>query len=344
MRNLESLPRAYLNKHGVAKCAEVVGKDARIVERWKVGNMPPLIDLQKLIEFDPSMWSAPPAPVGEDDPIGDQRAEGTPLVAIAPLAPEPTPYEWPTGTKIAILMPTNRAFVPGVLKAFAAIYERDKMQLLHPGTDMPLLRARNILAAEFLASGCEWALSWDDDTIPPHGDVEYHRALAEDPMFPEPYIKLHPIGRLLQQKKTLIGGVYFSRKKGGRAQFHGAFASKPVDEAEHRGPRNLVTEEQWVGMGFTLIKREVFTDIMRTQPELQIKDQTLARQLGYSWRFFNPLSITGADSEHSEDVAFCTRAARAGHKTFVDHAISCIHVGPKGHGFRNTAKAVQPLL
>ena len=52
---------------------------------------------------------------------------------------EPTPYEWPVGTKIAILMPTNRGIQPAVLRAFAALYERDKMQFLHPGTEMALL-------------------------------------------------------------------------------------------------------------------------------------------------------------------------------------------------------------
>lgn len=258
-------------------------------------------------------------------------------LADTPQAPEPTPYEWPSGSKIAILMPTNRAFVPGILKSFAAIYERDKMQLLHPGTDMPLLRARNILAADFLASGCEWALPWDDDVVPPHGDVAFHRALSENPNFPEKYIKLHPIGRLLQAKKTIVSAVYFSRRKGGRAQFESAFVNKAADDVEHRGPRNAVTRDGWAGLGFCLIHRSVFLDIQKTQPELQIRNPERVRQLGYSWRFFNPLSVTGDDSEHSEDCAFFTRAARAGHVTWVDHAVSCIHVGSKGYSFANTA-------
>ncbi len=259
-------------------------------------------------------------------------------------APEPTKYEWPTGSKIAILMPTNRGFHPGILKAFAAIYDRDKMQLLHPGTDMALLRARNILANDFLASGAEYALPWDDDVIPPHGDVGYHREISDNPNFPEAYIKLHPIGRLLQAKKTLVSAVYFSRRRGGRAQFESAFANRAADEVEHRGPRNAVTKDGWCGLGFCLIHRSVFLDIQRTQPELEIKDSVRARQLGYKWRFFNPLSVTGDDSENSEDAAFCARAARAGHHCYIDHAVSCVHVGPKGFSFQNTARAAVPIL
>ena len=278
---------------------------------------------------------APPAVVTEGP---DEH----PMRFGAPV-PDPTPYEWPTGSKIAILMPTNRGFHPGILKAFAAIYDRDKMQLLHPGTDMALLRARNILANDFLASGCEWALHWDDDVVPPHGDVAFHRAISENPNFPEAFIKLHPIGRLLQAKKTLVSAVYFSRRKGGRAQFESAFANRAADEVEHRGPRNIVTKDGWCGLGFCLIHRNVFLDIQRTQPELEIKDAVRARQLSYKWRFFNPLSVTGDDSENSEDAAFCTRAAKAGHATWIDHAVSCVHVGAKGYSFRNTASANIPL-
>lgn len=353
MTDLTKLHELYLAKYPVEKVAEVIGKSPHIVERWKAGNVPALADVQKLVVFDPSVlpWTSAPAPEVAWDEAA--TAATTYAVSVAPelasapvVNPGPTPYEWPRGQKIAILMPTNRGFHPGILKAFAAIFDSHKMQFPHPGTMMSgvITRNRNQLASEFLASDCEWALNWDDDTIPPFGDVQYHRAICENHNFPETYIKLHPIGRLLQAKKTLVGAVYFSRRKGGRAQFESAFINRAADEVEHRGPRNAVTKDGWCGLGFALVHRSVFTDIQKTQPELEIKNPALIRQLGYNWRFFNALSVTGEDSEHSEDAAFCARAAKAGHVCYVDHAISCAHIGDHGYSFANTGNRAIPLI
>lgn len=370
MINLSEIAGAYLAKYPVEKIAEVIGKEARLVERWKkIDTFPALIDLIRLQEFDPSVLGAddsdpigqtkeeiiaewqsvhggPPAAIQLPPSEEDVRAyvENHPELAVSSPA-EVTPYEWPQGDKVAILMPSNRDPDWGILKAFAAIFERDKMQLLHPGEPMSaiLYRDRNQLAADFLASGCPWAVNWDDDTVPPHGDVEYLRHLSGNPAYPESYARLNPIGRLLQAKKTLVGATYFSRRRGGRAQYAGAFASTLANDVVHNGPRNLVEKQAWVGMGFTLIHRSVFTDIIRTQPQIEIKDPATIKQVGYKYRFFNSLSIDGPDSENSEDVAFCTRALRAGHQPHVDHAVSCVHVGRHGFSYHNTRRPSIPL-
>lgn len=375
MINLSEISGAYLAKYPVEKIAEVIGKEARLVERWKkIDTFPALVDLIRLQEFDPSVLGA-----DDSDPIGQTKEEviaeyleqhpteqigafgverdtiiaeylaspafADQVAALTPTESEPTPYEWPQGDKVAILMPSNRDPDWGILKAFAAIFERDKMQLLHPGEPMSaiLYRDRNQLAADFLASGCPWAVNWDDDTVPPHGDVEYLRHLSGNPAYPESYARLNPIGRLLQAKKTLVGATYFSRRRGGRAQYAGAFASTLANDVVHNGPRNLVEKQSWVGMGFTLIHRSVFTDIIRTQPQIEIKDPAIIKQVGYKYRFFNSLSIDGPDSENSEDVAFCTRALRAGHQPHVDHAVSCVHVGRHGFSYHNTQRPSIPL-
>lgn len=329
MNSLTGIGVAFVEKHGAAKAAEVIGKGVQIPEKWPQGNQPTVIDLEKLVAFDPELLGVSAAVPGE-----------TPL----PSTPLMAPYEWPKGTRIAILMPTNRAPHVGLLKCFSAIFERDKMQFIPLKTNMPPSRGRNILAQRWMESGCPLALWLDDDVLFPHGDVQWYREQCGNPNFPAEYALINPIARLMQQNRTLIGGCYFGRSDGGRAQYANAFMSNQADDAAHNGPRNFVEETPWVGFGFTLVNVSVLHDIIRTQPEVEIKNAALAKQLGYRYRFFNALSVDGEDSENSEDNCFCTRALQAGHRTFVDHAVVPIHVGERGYSYHNTRRARPQLF
>jgi len=330
MTQLTEIGKTFVTKYGAAKAAEIIGKNIGIPEKWVAGgNQPTVVDLQKLVEFDSTLIGAPVVTESWEEPVAKSE--------------EIAPWVWPEGKRIAILMPSNRAPHLGVLKCFATLFERDKMQFIPLKTNFPPTRGRNVLASRWLASGCEWGLWWDDDTVVPHGDVGWFREITGNPNFPPEFANINPIARLLQQNRTLIGGCYFGRSDNGRAQYASAFQSNLADDAAHTGPRNFVEETPWVGFGFTLVNIRVLQDIIRTQPEIEIKNTILAGQLGYRYRFFNALSVTGDDSENSEDACFCTRALRAGHHTFVDHAVVPTHIGERGYSYHNTRRSVPAM-
>lgn len=255
-----------------------------------------------------------------------------PKKASVEAEPLPTiePYQFPQGTRVAICMPSNRSVHSGVLKSFAALYERDKMQFI-PSNETSIIRARNYCAQAFLNSGCEWSFWLDDDTVLPHGDVPYYRKLSDNPQFPPEYININPIARLMQSGHKLIGGCYFGRFPNGNAQFQEAYQSSTINSVAHNGPRNYVSPVGWVGFGCTLVHKQVFLDIIRTQPEIAVNNPAFAAKFGYNYHFFNL-----PNEEQSEDAAFCARAVKAGHQTYVDYAVMPIHMGEMGYCYHNT--------
>ena len=305
--NIRKCVDAYMAKHGTEKIAEALGKTLPVVSGWATGKNPSLPDIQAMIEHDPESFE-----------VKQDKVE-----VIAP-------YEFPAGKKVAILMPTNRAIHAGVLKSFSVLYEREKMQFF-TSNDTSIVRARNICAQKFLESGCEYSFWLDDDTILPHGDVEYYRKVTNNQNFPSAYININPIARLIQTQRLLVGGCYFGRSPTGVAQFQEAYVSAMVNDAAHNGPRNAVDAVGWIGFGCTLVHRKVFEDIAKTQPECEIKDAAFIGKFGYKYRFFNYVS-----DEHSEDASFCIRAKRAGHQAHVDYAVMPIHIGEAGYCYHNT--------
>ena len=254
-----------------------------------------------------------------------------------------TPYAWPEGKKIAILTPTLGHPTVGYATSLAQLFERDKMKLNILPTNF-IVRGRNQLAEWFLfQSECEWAFNWDDDVALPFGDVPWFQAQMANPLYPVPFARLHPIGRLLSHGRRFIGGCYFGRHTGGRAQFAQAFVSRAADDAAHAGPRDLIQEVSWIGFGCSLIHREVFMDIIKTQPQIEIQDKARARSLGFRYRFFNQTSLYGEHDDDSEDVAFCERARRAGHSVFIDHAVVPVHEGRMGYCYHNTRRTPQVI-
>lgn len=299
--------KEFLAKYSVKITAELVNKPIPVVASWGNGKNPSLDDINILINKDPELFG-----------FGERKEQAI------------TRYEFPSGKKVCILMPTNRPIHVGVLRSFAILYERDKMQF-YTSNDTSIVRARNICAQKFLDSGCEYSFWLDDDTIVPHGDVEYYRKVADNPNFPASYININPIARLIQTQHTLVGGVYFGRNSNGIAQFQEAYQSSMVNDSAHSGPRSVVNPVGWVGFGCTLVHRKVFDDIITSQPEVIVNDQAFAAKFNYRYKFFNYVS-----DEHSEDASFCIRAKRAGHQTYVDHAVMPIHMGEMGYCYHNT--------
>lgn len=303
----------YINHHGVDATVALTGKPRSTVMAWLTTRPPGYVELDKMVAHDPEAFLPP--------------AEAAVL-----------PYSFPAGTRVALLMPSVRPIHLGVLKSVAALYERDKMQLFSIA-DNSYVRARNWCAQRFLDSGCEYSFWLDDDTVLPHGDVEYFRKLADHPTFPANFINLNPIARLMQTGKSLVGGCYFGRQPGGVAQFKEAYTSAMTNDAAHAGPRNVVDPVGWVGFGCTLVHRKVFEDILATQ-DIRVTNAAFAQRFGYQHKFFNHL-----DDESSEDVSFCVRAKQAGHQAFVDFAVMPLHLGVAGYTYHNTKKRpTSPVL
>ena len=307
----------YVARNGIDHTSKLTGKGVSAVSSWGITKNPSLDDIQLMLN--------------KDDVKAAEKQEA--------LSPAISPYTFPEGKRVMILMPSVRPIHIGVLKSFAALYEKDKMQFYTNPPDNSYVRARNNCAARFLESGCEYAFWLDDDTIVPHGDVEYFRRISNNPQFPANYIMINPIARLMQTGKTLIGGCYFGRNPRGVAQFQEAYQSVSTNFTAHTGPRDVVTQAGWIGFGCTLVHRKVFEDIIKTQPEVAVKNAAFAKSFNYNWGFFNFI-----DEEHSEDASFCHRAMIAGHSTFVDFAVMPVHMGEMGYSYLNTATAMKPLF
>lgn len=307
MINIKQSVTAFVTKHGIPATAELTGKPSNIVAQWGGSKNPSLEDIQTLINKDPALF-------------GDVMATSEPIA----------PYQFESGKRVCILMPTNRPIHAGVLKSFATLYEREKMQF-YTSNDTSIVRARNFCAQKFLDSGCEYSFWLDDDTIIPHGDVEYYRKMSNNPSFPAEYVNINPIARLIQTGRSLVGGCYFGRNPNGVAQFQEAYQSNQINDAAHSGPRNFVNQVGWVGFGCTLVHRQVFLDMIAKIPDLLIEDAGFVNKFGYRYRFFNHIS-----EEHSEDASFCIKAKKVDHSTYVDYAVMPIHMGEMGYCYHNT--------
>jgi len=300
----------FVNKYGIEESGRITGKSTSLVTSWVQSKSIQFDAIQAMVEKDPDMF------------FGHSVQEAETLA----------PYAFPAGKRVAILMPSIRPIHIGVLKAVTALYEKDKMQF-YTVADNSYVRSRNNCAQWFLDSGCDYAFWLDDDTILPHGDVNYYRTLADNPTFPVNYININPIARLMQTNRTLVGGCYFGRSSTGIAQFKEAYASNIANDAAHSGPRNVVNPTDWVGFGCTLVHKKVFTDIIEKIPNIAVTNAAYAQRFGYKYNFFNHI-----DDEHSEDTSFCYKAKQAGHQAYVDMAVMPLHMGPIGFTYHNTNK------
>lgn len=93
---------------------------------------------------------------------------------------------------------------------------------------------------------------------------------------------------------------------------------------EHGG----LTELLYTGMGFCLIRREVFEDVRRTEA------LPLCNKAKPFVPYFLPMVVKAGDDDDwylAEDYAFCERARRAGHPVFADTRLRLSHVGRYGY-------------
>lgn len=263
---------------------------------WKSKAKFPLDSVAKLLKFDPS-----------------------PLAEITPLYPLPEP-----GTKLVILMPLSGAPAPKTLDTLVKLIDKRDMDFRRFSFNC-LSISRNALAAQFLAGPWQWAYWMDGDALLPAGDADWYREAAELPQMPTPFAGLNSIHRSLVHKKTIVSCCYSARRKGGPPQFGGG-GSPEMRALVKRGPQDKLIEVPWAGFHGILTHRSVYDDIVKVMgEEIKMKPGGIGERFGFTHGFFNPL-----DAERpSDDVPFCHRAIRAGHKVFVDLAIQAAHVGDR---------------
>ena len=302
--DLEAIASSMAKAYGTAEIASALQVKPETVEAWKVGATQPTVkQLNALLDDDPS-----------------------PFHAVQPL------YEpLPEGKRLAILMATARAPHPKTVECILKMFENTKMVFKQHSFNS-VYHTRDWLAHWFLTrTTCEWAMWIDDDEILPCGDAEWFKAQTENPNYPAAFAGANTIGQLVSRKKTLIGACYFGRRNGLPAQFAGASALRGTLA---NGPTNEVREAAWVGCGSQLVHRSVYEDIIKTQPEIRIEDETTAQRFGFRHYFYDPI-----EEGWNDDPSFCDRAARAGHKTYVDMSVMPAHCGERWYNYQHQQNA-----
>lgn len=305
MFDLNALPEYYLAKLGLPRVAAILGKSPSLVAMWKSKSKFPLDAVAKLLEHDPS-----------------------PLEAIKPLYANPEV----TGKKLAILVPCTSAPSPKMVDCLMKLYDPREM-IYERRAFNNLSVARASLAAFFLRTTCDWSYWLDSDMGVPCGDAGWFRDAADLPEMPEVFAKLNAIYRALWHKKTIVSCAYVSKSAPAIPQFGGGSLVE-MKTMVRRGAHDKLIERPWAGMGGCLIHRKVFEDIIATQgAEIRMKPGGIGDRFGYQYAFFQPIDCDTC----GDDVPLFVRAARAGHKCFVDLAIQAAHFGERAYTYKDIA-------
>jgi hypothetical protein len=234
--------------------------------------------------------------------------------------------------------------------------------------DAFVAHSRNTCVDSFLQTPCDWFLTIDDDMVVPFGNAEWFKMHTRFDDFPEKFLGLNAIDRLMGHGKTLVGALYFGRHPGGPPVYNeGALGGQEAAYAR-KAPHDLVKPTRWVGTGCMLVHRSVFEAIETKFPRLargankrgghwftsteaslmeritslrdQLQDGPLDGSKAYAAMAGLEDLVARARAENAlgvgEDVSFCMRAAAAGHQPYVDMGLVCGHLGHCCYGPRNT--------
>lgn len=334
--NLADQVRAKVSQLGFKDAAQFFETNEHIVKGWFEGNRPiPLAAAEKVFLQGPA-----PAPKLEE-------------------------CMW-EGKKVAIVLPWYKTVCPLTAFSIMALIDRAKTAIMLNFGDAFIVHTRNVLAEQFLRSGVEWMLTVDDDMVIPWGNAAWFNAFSGFKL-PDKFAGMHTLNRLLSHNKTLVGALYFGRWEKGKPVYAEATADPKEAAFAHSGPHDLIRETRWVGTGCMLVHRTVFLDIEKKLPHLargadgtggqwftpSEHDLRMGAQEALSILNDNTTSeaariakvnalmtrATKASNFNSnlgmgEDVAFCIRAAAAGHVPHVDFGLLCGHQGSKVYGPR----------
>jgi hypothetical protein len=291
MLDLKALPKRYLDHLGRERVAEITGVTPGVLSMWISRDSFPVDALSKLLEFDP-----------------------TPIHEIHPLYP-PTKLD----KIMSVIVPSSSAPAANNTKCLWKMM--DENMEWEPESFNSLYHVRNRAAHRFLLSRREWSFWSDSDMIHPCGDPEWFKRVTRNPEFPDVYAGLNTIYRLFSHKKKIVSVWYIAKEKNGEVEFQGG-NDAATKQLLSRGPANQIRKTDWVGFGGVLIHRDVFADIVRTQPQGIVKRPEMRARLKYEYGFFNPI-----DADFGDDISFCHRAREAGHEIWVDLALNSAHIG-----------------
>ena len=239
----------------------------------------------------------------------------------------------------------------------SALKERLKVEFNFCGNDSLICRARDKLAASFLASDCEWQLQLDNDIIFPYGmgpelaqfyanwmDKETFNLFLNEGVFKHA-LQLNAIDEILRSgiadNKKIVGGFYFWR--GGERNFNqaGSIVEQELQgegqtlEFKLREDNYLVTDK--ISTGFLLVHRSVYEAIEKKYPELSYDVPPLIPDTP-THAYYTP-NITEEEIDEpgypegkfnfyrSEDYAFAWRAKQCGFEPCLNLNILLGHLG-----------------
>lgn len=156
-------------------------------------------------------------------------------------------------------------------------------------SDSLVPRVRNIAAAAFLKTECEYLLFWDADIISQPRDIQF----------------------LLESTEPLLCGIYTKKQMELAPVFNVLKGQEPV-------PCGGLVEVARSGTGFMRIHRSVFEAMKRAEIAYFNHGEE-------QWNFF-PVGVVNGEYL-SEDWAFCDRARELGFRVMLDSRIQTRHMG-----------------
>jgi FkbM family methyltransferase len=181
--------------------------------------------------------------------------------------------------------------------------------------DSLVARARNKLAAEFLASDCTHLLFLDTDLI----------------------FTNEQIARLLSHDEMIVAGLYPKK------QPTLAWVCNVLDEPTEPDERGL-QRIKYAGTGCLMVKREVFERMIQAHPELAYEADDGDKH-GTRFDFFSCGVHVGKDGRRrylSEDWWFCQRALDLGIPVHADVHVVLKHVGDCVYPLQNPFVEAKP--
>lgn len=164
-----------------------------------------------------------------------------------------------------------------------------------------LARGRNIIAKRFLAGGCKWLLSWDDDI----------EATAEDVL------------RLLAHHRPFVAGLVTTRSDNPH------YVATFMHEVELQ--KNGLLQVIEVGTPFQLVHRQVFEEIARIYPKLEYSDRDTGERVFAFYQQLAMVTDLRPDGDFlSEDYFFCHLCRHSKVGMFVDTTMKLYHRGKDG--------------
>lgn len=326
------------------------GVSENTIKKWRANTaFPTILQIQPLIDeaFKKGVLrlqettqaeEAPPQGRTRPQTLEEEQAE----IKANTQKPEPVRVEAPATTEqlakkleaapsFHLLIPTARDFAPVTVESILGNWKRTLPEEFWPFLaplkvehDTYIHKARNTLAMVFLDSGKEWSFWMDSDMIAPMGNPAWFRAKT-GAKHADTFTGPAALKQLTRWGKSFVGAPYAARNGSGKLVVSGGEEQEKVSDEEKeavetlkkRGHSNKIVKVKWIGFGCVAIHRKVFLDILEKVPEVRAKE-------GHAHGFFNPTPNGGPAGE---DIAFCLRAAKAGHPPHMDLSVPLGHIG-----------------